>query len=145
MFHKASWFVLTLFACITLAETPAPKKETIRGWLSDEHCASSKARDGIYAATNPECAKECVAKGYKIVLIDPEQKRILLVTDQDRAEKNLGDYVEVTGLVDAQANSIKPESIKFLEKVTWPPKPAPATSAKPLPCPEHTAKKAAAK
>jgi hypothetical protein len=131
MFRKASLFILTLFACIALAETPVPKKETIRGWLSDEHCASSRARDGTYAATNPECAKECVAKGYKIVLIDPKQQRILLVTDQHMAKKNLGDYVEVTGQVDAQANSIKPESIKFLEKVTWPPNSAPATNANP--------------
>jgi hypothetical protein len=74
---------------LAFAQTPAPKTETIRGWLSDEHCAGSKARDGIYAATNPERAKECVAKGYKIVLIDPKQKRILLVSDQDMARQNL--------------------------------------------------------
>jgi len=131
MFRKAWLLILTLFAGMALAETPAPRTETIRGWLSDEHCASSKARDGLYAATNPDCSKECVAKGYKIVLIDPKQKRILLVTDQDMARKNWGDYVEVTGQVDAQANFIKPESIKFLEKVTRPPNPAPTTSANP--------------
>lgn len=118
------------FAYAAFAQTPAPKTETIRGWLSDEHCASNEARDGICVATDPECAKECVAKGYKIVLIDPKQKRILLVSDQDMARKNLEDHVEVTGQVDAQANPIKPDSIKFLEKVTWPPDPAPGTSAK---------------
>jgi len=123
MFRKVSLLALTLFALVALAQTPTPKPETIRGWISDEHCASSKARDGVYAATNPECTKECVAKGYKAVLIDPKGKRVLVITDQDMARKNLGDYVEVTGVADAQANTIKPDSIKFLKKVTWPPKP----------------------
>jgi len=123
MFRKVSFLALTLFAAAVLAQTPTSPSETIRGWISDEHCAGSKARDGVYAATNPECTKECVAKGYKAVLIDPKGKRVLVITDQDMAKKNLGNYVEVTGRVDARANTIKPESIKFLEKVTWPPKP----------------------
>jgi hypothetical protein len=89
MFRKAWLLMLTLCAGMALAETPAPRTETIRGWPCDEHCASSKARHGLYAATNPDCSKKCAAKGYKIVLIDPKQKCVLLVTDQDLARKNL--------------------------------------------------------
>src|SRR5260370_27813614 len=42
---------------------------TIRGWLSDEQCAGGRASGSVYTGTNPECAKQCVAKGAKIVLI----------------------------------------------------------------------------
>ena len=122
MLRKVSFLALTLFAAAALAQAPNSKTETIRGWISDEHCASSKARDGVYASTNPECTKECVAKGYKAVLIDPKGKRVLIITDQEMAKKNLGDYVEVLGVIDSQAGTIKPDSIKGLEKVPWPPK-----------------------
>jgi hypothetical protein len=44
-------------------------------------------------------------------------------------KKNLGDYVEA-GVVDAPANSLTPESITFLVRVTWPPMPALGTNAK---------------
>jgi len=122
MFRRVLLLTMVLVGSVALAQTPTPKSETIRGWISDEHCAGSKAREGVYAATNPECTKECVGKGYKAVLIDPKGKRVLAITDQEMAKKNLGDYVEVSGVVDAQAGTIKPESIKFLEKVAWPPK-----------------------
>ncbi|HVM75638.1 MAG TPA: hypothetical protein VMT75_08345 [Candidatus Saccharimonadales bacterium] len=133
MFRRVSLssLAVTLFAFAVFAQTPTSKTETIRGWISDEHCAGSKARDGVYAATNPECTKECVGKGYKAVLIDPKGKRVLVITDQEMAKKSLGDYVEVIGVVDAQASTIKPESIRFLEKVSWPPKPAAEGSNKP--------------
>jgi len=129
---RKSWFFLgLLIGCAAWAQTTPTKTETIRGWLSDEHCAGSKAREGVFAATNPECAKECVAKGYKIVLIDPLQKRVLLITNQEMAQKNVGDYVEVTGVVDRQASTITAQSIKFLQKVSWPPSAATSTDAKP--------------
>ena len=32
----------------------------IKGWLSDESCASGRAVSGDYTATNPDCAKKCV-------------------------------------------------------------------------------------
>lgn len=120
MIRRYVLFVAVLFAGTAFAQTSALKTETIRGWLSDEHCSRSKARDGKYTAPNPDCAKECVAKGGKIVLVDPTQKRVLLLTNQARAMKNLGDYVEVTGEVDAEAQTIRCDSIKFLEKVPSP-------------------------
>ena len=73
----------------------------------------------------------CGKKGYKAVLIDPKGKRVLVITDQEMAKKNLGDYVEVSGVVDVQAGTVKPDSIKFLEKVSWPPKAATEAPSKP--------------
>jgi len=130
MLRKESFLALTLFAAAALAQAPNSKTETIRGWISDEHCAGSKARDGIYSATNPQCTRECVAKGYTAVLIDPRGKRVLIITYQEMAKKNLGDYVEVVGVIDPQAGTIKPDSIRFLEKVPWPPKEPPESGAK---------------
>ena len=68
----------------------------------------------MYAGTNPDCAKQCVAKGAKIVLIVPDQKRLLSIANQGTAKSNIGDYVEVTGVVDQQANSLHIDSLKML-------------------------------
>jgi hypothetical protein len=92
------------------------KTEVLRGWLSDEECAKGRAQSGEYTATNPECAKKCVAKGKKIVLIDPTGKRVLVIANPQAARYNVGDYVEITGKVDPNARTIQADSIKFLEK-----------------------------
>jgi hypothetical protein len=92
----------------------AGKTESVRGWLSDEDCAKGRAESGTYTQTNGECAKQCVAKGKRIVLIDPTGKRILVIVNQDVAKKNVGNYVEVSGAIDSQARTIKVDSVKFL-------------------------------
>jgi hypothetical protein len=102
-------------ASIALSPASLAGTESIRGWLSDESCAKGRAESGTYTQTSGECAKQCVAKGKKIVLIDPANKRILVIANQDIAKKNVGDYVEVSGEVDAQAKTIKVDSLKFLD------------------------------
>jgi hypothetical protein len=92
------------------------KSESIRGWLSDEQCARGRAEAGTYTQTSGRCAKECVAKGKKIVLIDPDGKRILLIANQEIAKKNVGDYVEVSGEIDPKAGTIQIASLRFLDK-----------------------------
>ena len=52
---------------------------------------------GVYTETNPDCAKGCVAKGSKIVLIVPDEKTIFGVENRGIAKKHVGDYVEVSG------------------------------------------------
>jgi len=93
-------------------------ENSIRGWLSDEQCARGRAESGVYTATNPRCAKECVAKGKKVVLIDPERKQIFTVTNQSLAKKNVGDYVEIVGQTDFSAKTIRIASLKMLERGT---------------------------
>ena len=88
--------------------------KAIRGWLSDEQCARGRAASGVYTGTNPDCARQCVAKGAKIVLILPEARRILLVKNQEAAKANIGDYVEVTGAIDAGDSSIRIASLKLV-------------------------------
>jgi hypothetical protein len=111
---------VTLFVTATSfgAATPpnTAKNEVLRGWLSDEQCAKGRAQAGTYTATNPRCAKECVVAGKKIVLVDPEGKRILVLTNQEIGKKNVGDYVEISGQVDSTAKTLHADSLKFLEK-----------------------------
>src|SRR5579863_5721173 len=99
---SSRFFILAVgasLATIALAIPPraTSKTEVVRGWLSDEQCAKGRAEGGTYTATNPSCAKECVAKGKKIVLVDPRGKRILVISNPEIAKKNVGDEVEITG------------------------------------------------
>jgi len=66
-------------------QTMAGGKSVVRGWLSDESCAGGRASSGTYSSTNPDCAKKCVHQGKKIVLVDPEHKRLLTIANQDAA------------------------------------------------------------
>jgi hypothetical protein len=99
--------------------TGASQPETdIRGWLSDEGCARGRAESDTFTATNPECARQCVAKGKKIVLIDPERKMIFEIVNQRLAKKNIGDYVRIAGQMDWQARTVRIASLKMLARGT---------------------------
>src|ERR1700722_13335052 len=78
--------------------------KTLKGWLSDEQCSRARATGGIFTSTNPDCARRCVRKGEKIVLILPDAKGIVAIENQDAAKEHVGDYVEVTGRF-AQGNN----------------------------------------
>ncbi len=69
---------------------------------------------GCTPGTNPECAKQCVAKGAKIVLIVPRPEAVAEYYKSRDRERNIGDYVEVTGMMNQQANSVHIDSLKML-------------------------------
>ena len=109
-----------LLTCSILLGNPmfvssAPTKEVVQGWLSDSNCAKERAKVGTYTATNADCAKECVAHGKKIVLIDPDHTRIVDIANQDAVKNNVGDDVELTGSTDAK-DVLHVDSLKFLDK-----------------------------
>lgn len=88
--------------------TPSPAgggANTLKGWLSDEQCARSRASGGIFTGTSPYCAKQCVSKGAKIVLILPDEKEVLNIDNQDAAKDHVGDFVEVTGETETAAKT----------------------------------------
>jgi hypothetical protein len=62
------------------------------------------------------CAKRCVHDGKKIVLVDPEHKRLLTIANQDAAKEQVGDYVEINGELDEQAQLLRIDTMKLLEK-----------------------------
>lgn len=119
MFHRAfARLTLTCFVFLFFGVRSefAGGKTVIRGWLSDEGCAGGRAHDGVYTGTNPDCARKCVHDGKKIVLVDPEGKRLLVITNQDAAMERVGDYVEISGEADDQAKTLRIDSMKLLEK-----------------------------
>jgi hypothetical protein len=119
MFSRALFrFVLACLIVLSLGVLPdlAGGKTVIRGWLSDEGCASGRANGGVYTGTNSDCAKKCVRNGKKIVLVDPEDKRLLVIANQDAAMERVGDYVEISGDIDDQAKTVRIDSMKLLEK-----------------------------
>jgi hypothetical protein len=119
MFSRAFFrFVLACLIVLSLGVLPelAGGKTVIRGWLSDEGCASGRANGGVYTGTNSDCAKKCVRNGKKIVLVDPEDKRLLVIANQDAAMERVGDYVEISGDIDDQAKTVRIDSMKLLEK-----------------------------
>ena len=102
-----------LMFCLFAASAPA---ETVRGWLACDRCTAGRARNGIFTANNPECAKQCIAQGAKTVLVDSDHKRLLYVSNPDAAKPNIGDYVEIEGALDSTANTLQIQSMKMLEQ-----------------------------
>ena len=107
-------FVLLAYA-FSADQTAGLGSKTVKGWLSDEQCARGRASSGAFTGTNPRCAKECVEKGRRIVLIDPQAKRILSIENQKVARDNIGDYVEVQGTV-TSTKLFHIDSLKRLSK-----------------------------
>jgi len=112
--HLSRFLILYVLAAIPL--TGQAQTRTIRGWLSDEACARGRANSGTYTNTNPECARKCVAEGKKIVLIAPDEKRVLTVVNQDVAKSNVGNEVEVSGTIDIKNETVEIKSVKLLEE-----------------------------
>jgi|SRR5580658_1438512 hypothetical protein len=110
--------ILIVYASAADQTSTSAGKKVIRGWLSDESCASGRASAGAFTGTNPTCAKECVAKGKKIALIDPEAKRLLKIENQSAAVEHIGDYVEVKGELSSPTNLLHIDSLRMLSKGT---------------------------
>jgi len=108
--------LVILIACAGAASQSSSSLEnmTIRGWLSDESCANARASSGKFTGTNPDCAQECVAKGKKIVLIDPDAKQVLKIETQDSARDYIGDYVEIKGRLSSQTKMLRIDSLRML-------------------------------
>lgn len=98
-------FVLTYSA----AET-----KNFRGWLSDEACARARATAGVYTATNPVCAKQCIKEGKKIVFVDPTARMVLDISNQEAARNNIGDEVSVLGSMKPNSNVLQINSLKLI-------------------------------
>ena len=113
--HSGRFLILFTLAAIPLT-FGQEEARTIRGWLSDEACARGRATSGTYTNTNPECARKCVAEGKKIVLIAPDEKKVLTVANQDIAKSNVGNYVEVKGTIDTKNETVAIEALKMLEE-----------------------------
>lgn len=83
------------------------KSETVKGWVSDSMCGAKGASAGHEA-----CAKKCLDKGAKMVVVTDEDKKVLTVENPDALKDHVGHHVAVTGHVNG--DSIHVESASML-------------------------------
>jgi hypothetical protein len=102
--------------CYLVLAKSSSQHVVVRGWLSDSQCARARASSGLYTQTNPECARKCVNLGRRIVLIDPDDKRVVDIDDPEIAAENLGNYVEITGAIDKRLEILHITSLRLLER-----------------------------
>src|SRR5213593_4157766 len=107
---------LSLFFALEQRAAAQARVKTIRGWLTDAACARGRANGGKFTGGNPDCARKCVAEGSKIVLALPDQKKLLVVTNPETANSNVGNFIEATGTIDAESGTIEIKSLKLLEE-----------------------------
>jgi len=85
------------------------------GWVSDSSCASARASNGKYTATNPECARRCVKEGKDVVLIDPETKAVYSIENQAALKSQVGNKVQVYARKTGN-RALHVEKVTFLEE-----------------------------
>lgn len=87
---------------------------TITGWLSDEACATARAKSGTYTATNPDCAQECIRKGERMVLIAEREKAVYMIDNPEVARYHFAEHLRVSGTIDRTSNSLHVISLQDL-------------------------------
>jgi hypothetical protein len=94
-----------LFAMTTMA-AGAEKAVTVKGWVSDTMCA---------AKGDKKCAnKDHLKQGAKLALVTDGDNKIWTVENPDKLADHQGHYVQVKGVANAEAATIKVESASAL-------------------------------
>jgi hypothetical protein len=83
------------------------KAQTVNGWVSDSMCGAKGA-----SASHEACAKKCLDKGAKMVVVTDDDKKVLTVENPDALKDHVGHHVAVTGHVNG--DSIHVESASML-------------------------------
>jgi hypothetical protein len=104
------------FLSVAASQNARAGGATIKGWISDEGCARGRANSGVFTGTNPDCAKKCIASGAKMVLIVPDQHALLTIANPEAAKANIGDFVEISGSVEAKTKTLHIDALKMLTK-----------------------------
>ena len=99
--------VCVVFMMLAVISTAADKAETVNGWVSDSNCGAKGAMAGHEA-----CAKKCLDKGAKMVVVTDKDQKVLTVDNPDALKGHEGHHVAVTGTV--KAGSIHVDTAKML-------------------------------
>ncbi len=83
------------------------KEQTVNGYVTDSGCGVKGA-----SASHADCAKKCLQKGAKLVVVTDDDKKVLTVENPDALKGHEGHHVAVTGHV--SGDSIHVESTKML-------------------------------
>jgi hypothetical protein len=83
----------------------AANATTVNGYVTDSQC-------GAKGKTSAECAKKCLEKGAKVVVVTDGEDKVLTVDNPDAVTDHVGHHVAVTGKVNG--DSIHVDSVKML-------------------------------
>jgi hypothetical protein len=86
----------SLLLLVLLTGTTVAADQTYIGWVSDSGCARARASVGTFTATNPDCARQCVKQGKKIVLISQEHKTVFAIDNPQILEAHVGNKVTLS-------------------------------------------------
>jgi len=101
----ASLAVALLFAISAMA-AGTEKPVTVKGWVSDTMCA---------AKGDKKCAnKDHLKQGAKLALVTDGDNKIWTVENPDKLADHQGHYVEVKGVTNAEASTIRVETASAL-------------------------------
>ena len=98
--------ILTLAVALLFAMTATAadtgKTVTVKGWVSDTMCA---------AKGDKKCAnKDHIKQGAKLALVTDGDNKIWTVENPDKLADHQGHYVQVKGVANAEAATIKVET-----------------------------------
>ena len=104
-------FAIFCISCLMLSLSMAAvaqdkSDKPINGVITDDKCSSGPG------ATNADCAKRCIEKGAKAVLVTDADKSVLTIDNPDKIKGHEGHHVAVTGSV--SNNTLHVESVKML-------------------------------
>jgi Spy/CpxP family protein refolding chaperone len=95
-----------LLFTMTAMATAAEKAVTVKGWVSDTMCA---------AAGNKKCDNKAhLQQGAKLALVTDGDNKIWTVENPDKLADHMGHYVQVKGMANADAATIKVETASAL-------------------------------
>lgn len=72
--------------------TASPAASSWDGWISDSKCGAKGA-----SADHAQCAKGCVSKGEKPVLVTDEGQKVVPIENPAAVNGHVGEHVKVTG------------------------------------------------
>lgn len=99
-------FAVTLFFAMSAMAAGTEKVVTVKGWVSDTMCA---------AQGNKKCDnKDHLKQGAKLALVTDGDNKIWTVENPDKLVDHMGHYVQVKGMANAEAATIKVETASAL-------------------------------
>ncbi len=82
---------LAMGLCLCTAMAMAAN-QTFNGWVSDSKCGAKGAN-----ASHAACAKGCIEKGQKPVLVTDKDQKVVAIENPDALTALAGEHVQVTG------------------------------------------------
>jgi hypothetical protein len=104
--RKLSLLVMVL-CVVFMMVAMAVASDTINGYVSDSGCGAKGAN-----ADHAACAKKCIAKGAKVVIVTDGDQKVLTVDNPEALTGHEGHHVAITGTT--TADSIHVGSVKML-------------------------------